>query len=96
MNFDWHDTYHTASTPQMVRYVMATSQPQAACSGPRFKWSQDLDVDFESPMSQPLLNGLQALSYRFVPSTDICLAFGCGQLIARLSGRMADGQARGF
>jgi gamma-glutamyltranspeptidase/glutathione hydrolase len=75
----------------LVRMLVHGQQPQAACDAPRWKWSQGLDVDFESTMSPTLLNDLKALGHRFEPSTDTYLDFGSGQFIARLSDDMADG-----
>jgi gamma-glutamyltranspeptidase/glutathione hydrolase len=75
----------------LVRMLVHGHQPQAACDAPRWKWSQGLDVDFESTMAPALLNDLKALGHRFEPSTDTYLDFGSGQFIARLSGDLEDG-----
>jgi gamma-glutamyltranspeptidase/glutathione hydrolase len=86
----------------VVRIVDHGQNPQAACDGPRFRWTQGLQVLYEQGFSPSTLDELHRRGHRLVAANDYS-PFGNCQAIWRLDdGYLAvsdprrDGQATGF
>jgi gamma-glutamyltranspeptidase/glutathione hydrolase len=85
-----------------VRIVDHGQNPQAACDGPRFRWTQGLQVLYERGFPPSTLDELHRRGHQLVAADDYSL-FGSCQAIWRLDdGYLAvsdprrDGQAAGF
>src|SRR6201996_6053347 len=86
----------------VARIVDHGQNPQAACDGPRFRWSQGLEVACEKGFPAATLDGLQQRGHQLI-TTDDYNQFGSCQAIWRLDGGYLavsdprrDGQAAGF
>jgi gamma-glutamyltranspeptidase/glutathione hydrolase len=86
----------------MVRIADYGQNPQAACDGPRFRWTQGLQVTVEDGFSAETLNELRSRGHDLVSVGDYN-AFGACQAIWRMddgylgvSDPRRDGQAAGF
>jgi gamma-glutamyltranspeptidase/glutathione hydrolase len=75
----------------LVRMLVHSQQPQAACDAPRWRVGGGLGVDFETTMAPSLASGLKALGHRFEPTADSYMDFGSGQFIWKLSDNLEDG-----
>ena len=75
----------------LVRMLVHSQQPQAACDAPRWKVGSGLNVDFESTMAPALVEGLKVRGHRFVTTPDAYMDYGSGQFIWRLCDDADDG-----
>ena len=86
----------------VTRIVDHGQNPQAACDGPRFRWTQDRQVACENGFPPSTLDGLRKRGHQLITADDYN-QFGSCQAIWRLdAGYLAvsdprrDGQAAGF
>jgi gamma-glutamyltranspeptidase/glutathione hydrolase len=86
----------------MVRVVDYRQNPQAACDGPRFRWTSGLQVSLEDRFPPETVDGLGCRGHELI-AVDDYNAFGACQSIFRLadgylgvSDPRRDGQPAGF
>jgi gamma-glutamyltranspeptidase/glutathione hydrolase len=86
----------------MVRVADYGQNPQAACDGPRFRWTSGLQVSLEDGFAPETVDGLAGRGHELI-AVDDYNAFGACQSIFRLadgylgvSDPRRDGQAAGF
>jgi gamma-glutamyltranspeptidase/glutathione hydrolase len=82
-------------TQLMVRMGDYGQSPQAAIDGPRFRFVQGLDVNFEAEFPKATLAELAARGHRVVELPEGYMDFGCAQIARRLEdGYLAASDAR--
>jgi gamma-glutamyltranspeptidase/glutathione hydrolase len=71
-------------TQLMVRMADYGQTPQTAIDGPRFRFVQGLDVNFEKEFPAATLAELERRGHRPVEIGEQYMDFGCSQIIMRL------------
>jgi gamma-glutamyltranspeptidase / glutathione hydrolase len=70
-----------AHVQTLVRMLVASQQPQAACDAPRWKVMQGLDIEVESGIARDVSEELGARGHRITRADDTYMDFGSGQFI---------------
>jgi gamma-glutamyltranspeptidase / glutathione hydrolase len=91
----------------LVRMLLYSQQPQAACDAPRWRFNQGLSINVEAAMPSAIIRELVRLGHQIEVIQDSYQDFGAGQFIWRLgdpavegyvaaSDPRRDGQAAGY
>jgi gamma-glutamyltranspeptidase/glutathione hydrolase len=75
----------------LVRLLLGSQQPQAACDAPRWKTMDGLELEVEATLPVATVEALRARGHRIISGNDTYMDFGAGQFIWRLGDPAVDG-----
>ena len=75
----------------LVRMLIGTQQPQAACDAPRWKVMSGIDLEIEQTMPRAVSDELAARGHRITRAEDTYMDFGSAQFVWRQGDPAVDG-----